>query len=314
MSKHLTTTWPVLDYHDLKDTIATVHMYTQIAGKIRLQQMPWINHSWQVTLYISPTGLTTGSMPYKGGIFQIDLDFTSHEVLVTTSQATRLAFAFGGKTVARFYGELMDLLQQAGVDATIYAVPNEVDPAVPFAQNHAPCGYNAAVMHNFWQALVRIHNVFTDFRAGFQGKNSPVHFFWGGFDLAVTRFSGRPAPLHQGAMPNMPKVVMQEAYSQEVSSCGFWAGSDAFPHPSFYSYCYPTPDEFGKQQVSPPEAFYSAEMGEFLLTYESVQRSDKPEDTLLKFMQSTYDAAAITGNWDKNLQCDLSMLKNSEIR
>ncbi|SEP44946.1 DUF5996 family protein [Mucilaginibacter sp. OK283] len=310
MNNQATSNWPVLDYHDLKETIATVHMYTQVVGKIRLQQMPWINHSWQVTLYVSPTGLTTGSMPYAGGVFQIDLDFISHQVQVTTSQGAKLYFAIGGKTVAEFYTDLINTLQQAGVNVTIYAVPNEVDPAIPFAQNHAPCGYDAAVMHNFWQALVRIHNVFTDFRAGFQGKNSPVHFFWGGFDLAVTRFSGRPAPLHQGAMPNMPKAVMQEAYSQEVSSCGFWAGSDAFPHPTFYSYCYPTPDDFGTQQVAPTEAFYSTEMGEFLLTYESVQRAANPEAVLLEFMQSTYDAAATTGNWDKTLQCDLSALKN----
>ncbi len=310
MTTQPTHNWPALDYHDLKATIATVHMYTQIVGKIRLQQMPWINHSWQVTLYVSPTGLTTGSMPYEGGVFQVDMDFLKHEVHIITSEGAKHSFAIGGTTVAEFYSRLMGTLQQAGVAATIYAVPNEVDPAIPFAENHAPCGYDAAMMHKFWQALVRIHNVFTDFRAGFQGKNSPVHFFWGGFDLAVTRFSGQPAPLHQGAMPNMPKAVMQEAYSQEVSSCGFWAGSDAFPHPTFYSYCYPTPDDFGKQQVAPPEAFYSAEMGEFLLTYESVQRAEKPAETLLRFMQSTYDAAAKTGNWDPNLQCDLSALKN----
>lgn len=311
MTDQPTSTWPVLAYHDLKETIATAHMYTQIVGKIRLQKMPWINHSWQVTLYVSPTGLTTGSMPYDGGVFQIDLDFINHQVQITTSEGIRLYFALGGQTVAGFYSELMDSIRKAGVEVAIYPVPNEVDPAIPFAENHAPCGYNAVVMHNFWQALVRIHNVFTDFRAGFQGKNSPVHFFWGAFDLAVTRFSGRPAPLHQGAMPNIPKEVMQEAYSQEVSSCGFWPGSEEFPHPSFYSYCYPAPDDFGTQQVAPPEAFYSSEMGEFFLTYEAVQRSAKPEETLLKFMQSTYDAAAKTGNWDKNLQCDLSALKNS---
>jgi hypothetical protein len=311
MTDHTTSTWPALDFHTIKDTIATVHMYTQIVGKIRLQKMPWINHSWQVTLYVSPTGLTTGSMPYDGGVFQIDLDFISHEVQIITSTGLKLHFALGAQTVAGFYDELMDNIQKAGVNVAIYPVPNEVDPAIPFAENHTPCGYNAALMHNFWQALVRIHNVFTDFRAGFQGKNSPVHFFWGAFDLAVTRFSGRPAPQHPGGMPNIPKAVMQEAYSQEVSSCGFWPGSAEFPHPVFYAYCYPSPDDFKNQQIAPPEAFYSAEMGEFLLTYEAVQRSAKPEETLLKFMQSTYDAAAKTGNWDKNLQCDLSALKNS---
>jgi hypothetical protein len=164
-------------------------------------------------------------------------------------------------------------------------------------------------MHTFWLALIRIHNVFTDFRAGFLGKCSPVHFFWGAFDLAVTRFSGRPAPKHPGVAPNIPAAVMQEAYSHEVSSCGFWPGNEQFPHPAFYSYCYPTPKDFGRQQVSPPEAFYSDEMDEYFLMYEVVQQSANPEETLKQFMQSTYEAAAKTGNWDRSLECDLSWLK-----
>lgn len=311
MSNPITTGWPRLDYHDLKDTIASVHMWTQIIGKVRLKQMPWINHSWQVTLYVSATGLTTGSMPFDAGVFQIDLDFISHTLNIFTSTGEKRSFGLGTGSVAAFYKSLMDNIRSVNASVEIYAVPNEVEPAIPFAENHTPCNYNASAMHDYWQALVRVHNVFTEFRAGFQGKNSPVHFFWGGFDLAVTRFSGRPAPKHQGSVPNMPAIIMQEAYSQEVSSCGFWPGSDAFPHPVFYAYCYPTPADFSKQQVSPPEAFYSGEMGEFLLTYEVVSRSADPEKTLLQFLQSTYDAAAITGNWDKDLQCDLSALKNA---
>jgi len=308
MSNSTIQTWPALDYHYMKDTIATVHMWTQMIGKVRLVKTPWINHSWHVTLYVSAEGLTTGSIPYEGGIFQIDLDFVSHQLRIITSKGGKRSFALGGGSVAGFYAQLLENLQAAGIVAEIYAVPNEVDPAIPFAENIAPCTYSPDVMHTLWQALVRIHNVFTQFRAGFSGKCSPVHFFWGAFDLAVTRFSGRPAPVHPGGAPNIPLAVMQEAYSHEVSSCGFWPGSDAFPQPAFYAYCYPTPDEFGKQQVSPPEAFYSQEMGEYFLIYEVVQRSATPEETLTQFLQSTYDAAATTGNWDKSLECDFSHL------
>ena len=310
MSNATTQNWPKLDYHYIKDTIATVHMWTQMIGKVRLTKTPWINHSWHVTLYVSATGLTTGSIPYEGGVFQIDLDFITHQLHVSTSTAKKRSVALGAETIAAFYADLIHTLHAVGVDVEIYPVPNEVDPAIPFADNHTPCSYNGAAMHSLWQALVKINNVFTTFRAGFAGKCSPVHFFWGAFDLAVTRFSGRPAPKHPGGAPNIPVEVMQEAYSHEVSSAGFWPGGEAFPQPAFYSYCYPTPEAFGQQQVSPPEAFYSAEMGEFFLTYEVVQQSAKPEEVLLQFLQTTYDAAAVTGNWDKGLQCDLEGLKN----
>ena len=310
MSTTSTYPWPKLDYHYMKGTLATVHMWTQMIGKVRLANTPWINHSWHVTLYVSATGLTTGSIPYNGGVFQIDLDFVTHQAHITTSVGNNRSFALSSKTVADFYTELFDHLNAAGIQTTIYAVPNEVDPAIPFAENTTPCVYDGAAMYNLWQALIRIQNVFTTFRAGFAGKCSPVHFFWGAFDLAVTRFSGRTAPKHPGGAPNIPIAVMQEAYSHEVSSCGFWPGGEQFPQPAFYSYCYPTPAEFGKQQVSPPEAFYSEEMGEFFLTYEVVQASVNSEETLLRFLQSTYDAAANTGNWDRSLQCDLSALED----
>ncbi|QXV65293.1 hypothetical protein INP83_19820 [Mucilaginibacter sp. 21P] len=308
MSKS-THNWPVLDFHYLKDTIATVHMWTQMIGKVRLKKSPWINHSWQVTLYVSANGLTTGSIPYEDGIFQIDLDLVNHQLHITTSTGGKCTGSLGAATIADFYHTLMDKLKAVCVNVEIYAVPNELQTAIPFAENTAPCLYNPEAMHTLWQALVSINNVFTRFRAGFLGKCSPVHFFWGAFDLAVTRFSGRKAPKHPGGAPNMPVEVMQEAYSHEVSSCGFWPGSEAFPQPVFYSYCYPTPDEFAKQEVSPPQAFYSGEMGEFMITYEVVQQSADPEATLLQFLQSTYDAAARTGNWDKNLECDLQWLK-----
>ncbi|MCO5934168.1 DUF5996 family protein [Mucilaginibacter sp. RB4R14] len=304
-----THAWPKLDFHYLKDTINTVHMWAQMIGKVRLKKMPWINHSWQVTLYVGATGLTTGSIPYSGGVFQIDLDFINHQLHITTSKGQKISSALGAKTIAAFYHQLMNNLKAAGVEVDIYAVPNELEVAIPFAENTAPCTYHPETMNTIWQALIKIHNVFTNFRSGFLGKCSPVHFFWGAFDLAVTRFSGRPAPKHPGGAPNMPDDVMQEAYSHEVSSCGFWLGGEQFPHPAFYSYCYPTPEAFSKQQVSPPEAFYSGEMGEFLLTYEVIQQSEQPEETLRQFLQSTYDAAAITGDWDKRLECNLQGLK-----
>ena len=312
MKDETTNAWPRLKYAELKGTLSTVHMWTQIIGKIRLEKTPWINHSWHVTLYVSATGLTTGSIPFDGGIFQVDLDFISHQLHINTSLGKSRSFVLGAQTVAAFYAELMDNLKSAGIEIEIYAVPNEIDPAVPFKDNHTPCTYDGAVIRNFWQALVKINNVFLDFRSGFIGKCSPVHFFWGAFDLAVTRFSGRTAPVHPGGAPNIPLRVMQEAYSHEVSSCGFWPGSDQYPYPAFYSYCYPTPAEFGTQKVNPDSAFLSTEMGEFLLNYDVVQQSASPETTLLQFMQSTYNAAALTGSWDENLQCDLSAMKGND--
>lgn len=299
--------WPVLAFEDWKDTLATVHLWTQIVGKIRLKKMPWLNHSWHVTLYVSANGLTTGSIPYAGGIFQIDFDFVNHALVVTASNGGSRSIQLYPRSVASFYKELFDNLNALGIDAYIYAVPNELEQAIPFEQDEEHNSYDPAYMHRFWQALVLINNVFTRFRAKFKGKCSPVHFFWGAFDLAVTRFSGRTAPLHPGGAPNMPDKVMQEAYSHEVSSCGFWPGSPQFPHAAFYAYCYPTPAAFGEQSVKPNEAFFSKEMGEFMLLYEIVQQSADPEGTLLQFMQTTYDAAANTANWDRHaLECDFS--------
>jgi hypothetical protein len=303
------TPWPVLKFDDLKETIATVHLWTQIVGKIRLKKMPWLNHSWHVTLYVSPRGLTTGSVPYENGIFQIEMDFISHEVILTTSEGARQTMRLYPRSVADFYGEIFKKLREIGVEVDIYAVPNELDPAVPFAKDEMHKSYDAIQINLLWQALVKIDKVLTQFRSGFTGKVSPVHFFWGAFDLAVTRFSGRTAPEHPGGAPNMPDRVMQEAYSHEVSSSGFWPGSEQSPIPAFYSYCYPTPENFKKQPVLPKEAFYSKEMGEFLLTYEAVQKSDNPEKTLMEFLTSTYSAAAVTGQWDKALECDLTYLK-----
>ncbi|XZF16239.1 DUF5996 family protein [Chitinophagaceae bacterium MMS25-I14] len=305
-----TFNWPELKYADLKDTITTVQLWTQIVGKIRLVKMPWLNHSWHVTLYVSPTGLTTGSIPYENGLFKIDFDFIHHKLLITSSNGGEQQMDLYPRSVASFYKELFEKLSQMNIDAEIYARPNELPEAIPFAEDEIHHHYDKDQMFLFWQALVKIEIVFTRFRAGFNGKCSPVHLFWGAFDLAVTRFSGRTAPKHPGGAPNMPLDVMQEAYSHEVSSCGFWAGNDSFPHPVFYAYCYPTPDAFKDQPVAPDQAFYSPEMGEFLLRYDDVRTAADPEEYLMSFLQSTYEAAATTGNWNRvNLECDLTFLE-----
>ena len=291
--------WPDLQYDKLKDTITTVQLWTQIVGKIRLAKMPWLNHSWHVTFTVSPQGLTTGGIDYDNGIFELTFDFINHYLLITTSEGGNETVSLYPRTVASFYKEVFDKLSALNIKVKIYAKPNEIDPAIPFEEDEIHQSYDKEQINLFWKALLKIEPVFNKFRAGFSGKCSPVHFFWGGFDLAVTRFSGREAPKHPGGAPNIPLKVMQESYSHEVSSAGFWPGNEAFPHPAFYSYAYPTPADFGTQQVQPNEAFYSKEMGEFFLLYDDVREAVFPEKMLMEFLQSTYDAAADTGNWDK---------------
>ena len=291
--------WPDLQYDKLKDTIATVQLWTQIVGKIRLAKMPWLNHSWHVTFTVSPQGLTTNGIDYDNGIFELTFDFINHHLLITTSEGSNETVSLYPRTVASFYKELFDKLKALNIDVKIYAKPNEIDPAIPFEEDEIHQSYDKEQINLFWKALLKIEPVFNKFRAGFSGKCSPVHFFWGGFDLAVTRFSGREAPKHPGSAPNIPLKVMQESYSHEVSSAGFWPGNEAFPHPAFYSYAYPTPADFGTQQVQPNEAFYRKEMGEFFLLYDDVREAVFPEKMLMEFLQSTYDAATDTGNWDK---------------
>jgi len=309
-SSFMKPSWPILKFDELKDTLQTVQLWTQIVGKIRLNKMPWLNHSWHVTLYVSPTGLTTGSVPYEEGAFKIDFDFIAHRLIIGCSNGHTQQLNLHPRSVASFYHELFEKLALMDIEATIYAKPNEMEPAIPFAEDEIHFTYYKDQMHLYWQALVKIDAVFTRFRARFSGKCSPVHLFWGGFDLAVTRFSGRRAPKHPGGVPNIPLAVMQEAYSHEVSSCGFWGGSPDFPFPVFYSYCYPTPEAFGRQSVKPDAAFYSTEMGEFLLKYDDVINADDPESYLLEFLQSTYEAAANIGNWDRNnLECDFTIFE-----
>lgn len=303
MSTHIpscASPWPELPYAQWHETLKTMHQWAQIVGKIRLRAMPWQNHSWHTTLYLSSRGFSTGSMPYEDGIFEIEFDFESHLLKIHSTFNPTQAFALeNGKTVAAFYQELFDTLARLNIQVAIYARPNELEDNTPFSENTFNKTYDKQAATDYWQAAVSVHNVFLKFRSGFIGKCSPVHLFWGAFDIAVTRFSGRPAPLHPGGMPHMPLEVMQEAYSQEVSSCGFWPGNDAFPVPVFYAYCYPAPDAFSTYPVQPPQAFWSEEMGEFMLRYDEVRTAADPEKMLLAFLESTYEAAAVSGKWDR---------------
>ncbi|TDH27952.1 hypothetical protein EXU57_05665 [Segetibacter sp. 3557_3] len=315
MTNHQASTkgkWPELNYPEWKDTLITVQLWMQIVGKIRLQQMPWINHSWNVTLYVSATGFTTGSMPFENGVFEISFDFIAHRLWIPSSDGADQFLALYPRSVSSFYHELFEKLAILGITTRIHQKPNEMETAIPFAQDQEHQSYDGEKIKNFWLAMVKVNNVFNVFRSRFKGKCSPVHLFWGAFDLAYTRFSGREAPLHQGGAPNMPLRVMQEAYSHEVSSCGFWPGNDAFPEAAFYAYCYPTPADYQHQPVQPEQAFYSPEMGEFFLTYEAVRSANNPEEVLLSFCQSTYEAAAKTGHWDRDsLDCDYAWLKEN---
>lgn len=299
-SSHANNDWPVLDFNEIQDTLETLHHWIQIVGKIRMKTMPWQNHSWHVPLYVSPKGFTTNSIPYEGRIFQIDFDFKQHELIVECSNAGSLSMELYPRTVADFYKELFQTMNELGIEVEIYAHPNEIEPAIPFAENTINKSYDKDAAQAIWKAMLKTNEVFNQFRSDFIGKASPVHLFWGAFDLAVTRFSGNDAPLHPGGMPNMPLDVMQEAYSKEVSSAGFWPGSRDSPFPAFYAYAYPSSPSFGEQNVKPEQAFYSKEMGEFFLKYEDVQKSSDPAAMLHAFLQSTYEAAANTSDWNRN--------------
>lgn len=292
------TTWPTLDFLALQDTLETLHQWIQIVGKIKLKTMPWQNHSWHTALYVTASGFSTHSIPYQGTTFQIDFDFKKHKLLVQCAHTEPLAIVLESKTVAQFYEEVFDVLAKIGVSVKIYAKPNEIEPAIPFAENTVNKTYVPEYADAIWRSMLRANEVFSHFRASFIGKASPVHLFWGSFDLAVTRFSGETAPLYEGKLPNMSMEVMQEAYSEEVSSAGFWLGSKDFPTPVFYAYAYPSGSKFGEQKVLPEQAFYSEEMGEFFLKYEDVIQSGNPEEVLYSFLQSTYDAAVRTSDWD----------------
>jgi hypothetical protein len=291
--------WPELPLEAWSDTYATLHLWTQIVGKVRLVKTPPINHSWHVTLYVTARGLTTTPIPHGSRAFQIDFDFIDHALRITTSDGQSSGFALEPQSVATFYARLMTQMSKLGVGVEIHKRPNEVADAVAFDRDEAHHVYDAEYAQRFWRILVQCQRVFGVFRSRFIGKCSPVHFFWGAPDLAVTRFSGRTAPEHPGGVPNLPDRVAREAYSHEVSSCGFWPGGGPVPHAAFYAYAYPEPAAFAAAKVNPAAAFYSSALREFLLPYDAVRLSATPDQTLLDFLQTTYDAAADPGNWDR---------------
>jgi hypothetical protein len=291
---------PRLPLAEWQDTYATLHLWTQIVGKIRLALAPPINHWWQSTLYVTPRGLTTSTIPYQTRNFQMSFDFLAHQLYIETSDGDRSSVALAPRSVADFYQETMHTLHDMGIDVKIWTMPQEVADPIPFEQDHQHASYDAEYAQRFWRILVQADRIMTHFRSRYLGKSSPVHFFWGSFDLAVTRFSGRPAPEHPGGVPNMADWVTREAYSHEVSSCGFWPGGGAVTDPLFYAYAYPAPEGFKDYPVQPREAFYSSDMQEFVLPYEAVRQAEDPDATLLAFLQSTYEAAANLGNWDRD--------------
>ncbi len=289
--------WPELPLEKWHETYKTLHRWTQIIGKIRLGLAPMVNHWWQVTLYPTARGLTTSPIPYGSGTFQIDFDFFNHEMLILTDTGDSRTIALRPCTVADFYDEMMVNLKSLGIRAVIWTKPVEVEERTPFEQDTGNSAYDPEYAYRCWKILANSARVMNQFRSAFMGKVSPVHFFWGAFDLAVTRFSGRRAPDHPGA-PNVARYVMQEAYSHEVSSCGFWPGA-GLGMPAFYAYAYPVPGGFGEYSVRPAAAYYHAELGEFLLPYDAVRTALAPDEILLAFLQSTYEAAATLAHWDR---------------
>lgn len=301
-----TPAWPDLPYEAWRETAANLQLRSQIVGKIRLAQTPWINHSWHVPHYVTARGLTTGPIPYQARMFQIDFDFIDHLLLVRASDGRTRSLPLVAQTVADFYADLMALLDDLDLAVRITPIPNELPDPIRFDQDRTHRAYDADAVQRFWRALLQVDRVFTLFRSAFLGKVSPVHFFWGSFDLAVTRFSGRPAPLHPGGVPSLPDAVVREAYSHEVSSAGFWPGGGGVDTAAFYSYAYPEPAGFKDAPVRPAQAFYHAGLHEFVLPYDAVREAESPDDVLLSFLQTTYDAAAECARWDRPaLECQM---------
>lgn len=289
--------WPGLRLADWAPTRDTLHMWTQIVGKIRLAHAPLVNHWWQVPLYVTARGLTTSAIPHRAGVFDIEFDFCEHRLRIRSSTGATRDIALEPKSVADFYAQTMHALSELGIEVQLQARPNEVELAIPFAEDTEHASYDAESAHLFWCQLVQADRVLHEFRSYFVGKVSPVHLFWGSLDLACTRFSGRTAPTHPGGAPNCGDWVMVEAYSHELSSCGFWPGGG--DEGAFYAYAYPEPKGFADYPVGPRDAFYSREKGEFLLPYEAVRTAADPDRAVLEFLHTTYEAAAERGRWDR---------------
>lgn len=301
--------WPSLTLNAWQDTYTTLHMWTQVIGKIRLVQTPWINHSWHVPLYLTARGLTTSTIPYGNRIFQIDFDFIDHQLRIVTSAGHAQTIELQPRSVADFYQAVMAALEALAMPISINTKPNEVTDPIPFNQDETHAAYDPEYANRFWRVLLQSDRVFREFRSYFSGKASPVHFFWGSFDLAVTRFSGRSAPEHPGGVPNLPDAVAKEAYSQEVSSAGFWPGA-GLGYPAYYSYAYPTPPNFKDVSVKPEAAFFHESLGEFVLPYDAVREAEDPDQALLAFLNSTYEAAANLADWDQGMLRQTSFKQN----
>jgi hypothetical protein len=296
--------WPDIPYQPWRETCSALHLYTQIVGKYRLARTPWVNHSWHATFYIDARGFTTSIVPDGPGGIEIAFDLIEHAVIGTATDGRTARFALEPMAVAAFHAQFIDMVQKLGGVADFDGRPNEIPNPVPFEDDHAERPYDADAVTRFLHASVAVDRLLKRFRTAFLGKVSPVHLFWGSFDLAVTRFSGRPAPLHPGGVPALPDEVTREAYSHEVSSAGFWPGGGAIDFPAFYSYAYPAPDRFADAHVSPEAAYFDNKLGEFLLPYDAVRRASDPEAALMVFLESTYRAAADLGGWDrKALEC-----------
>ena len=297
--------WPALPFEAWQATAETLQLWTQIVGKVRLKLSPWVNHSWHVTLYVTARGLTTSPIPHGLQTFEIVFDFIDHELRIVTSTGATRSIKLERQSVAEFYRRMMSALGELGLDVTIDTMPNELAEPIRFELDETHRSYDDEYANRFWRVLVQSDRVFKEFRARFCGKASPVHFFWGSFDLAVTRFSGRSAPPHPGGVPGLPDLIVREAYSHEVSSAGFWPGNDAFPHAAFYSYAYPEPPGF-RDKPAPPGARFETALGEFILPYETVRNAPDPDAVLLAFLSTTYAAAADAGDWDRAaLECPL---------
>jgi hypothetical protein len=296
--------WPDLPYERLRPTADTLQLWTQVVGKVSVARKPWLNHSWHVTFHLSARGLITPLLPNGDTAVQLEFDFVAQQLVVRTTDGRERRIALAPGAVASFYAETLDALAALGAPTHIVAAPNELPEAIPFAEDVAPRAYDPEMARSFWRALVQIDRVFARFRSCFLGKCSPTHFFWGAADLALTRFSGRRAPMHPGGVPHLPDDVAREAYSHEVSSAGFWPGDARLKSPCFYSYAYPAPDGFAQAAVAPETAWFDADLGEFLLPYDVVRTAADPDEPLLAFLQTTYAAAAELARWDRAaLEC-----------
>ena len=298
--------WPEIPYEPWRETCSALHLYSQVVGKYRLARTPWVNHSWHATLYVDARGFTTSLVPDGPGAVEIVFDLLEHRLVGSASDGRTAGFPLAPMSVADFHAQFLELIRSLGGTPDFHGSPNEVPEPVRFVDDRIRRPYDRDAVTRFFQAMVSIDRVMKHFRTGYLGKVSPVHLFWGSFDVAVTRFSGRPAPLHPGGIPSLPDEVTREAYSHEVSSAGFWPGGGAVHFSAFYSYAYPAPQGFADAKVTPDEAYFDKGLGEFVLPYDAVRRSREPEATLMAFLQSTYSAAAELGRWDRSaLECEV---------